>query len=111
MIDDIIKNRYSGVNTRYKRLNISTRNGNNTKQTLIDKEIVISEEILDTNGKTVLLKALQQLNKPDDIQGFDILRDYPRSMYNDITTKKVDPKDVNSDIRVLKKYFTLHIYL
>jgi predicted ATP-dependent endonuclease of OLD family len=29
-------------------------------------------------GKTVLLKALQQLNKPDDIDGFDIIRDYPR---------------------------------
>lgn len=44
-------------------------------------------------GKTVLLKALQQLNKPEDIEGFDALRDYPRSMYNDITTGKVDPKN------------------
>ena len=31
-------------------------------------------------GKTVLLKALQQLNKPEDTEGFDALRDYPRSM-------------------------------
>ena len=45
-------------------------------------------------GKTVILKALQQLNKPDDIPGFDSLRDYPRSKYNDITTKKILPKDV-----------------
>lgn len=45
-------------------------------------------------GKTVLLKALQQLNKPDDIEGFDALRDYPRSLYNDITTGKIDPKSV-----------------
>lgn len=45
-------------------------------------------------GKTVLLKALQQLNKPEDIEGFDALRDYPRSLYNDITTGKVDPKSV-----------------
>ncbi|WP_353096360.1 AAA family ATPase [Empedobacter brevis] len=45
-------------------------------------------------GKTVVLKALQQLNKPDDIPGFDSLRDYPRSRYNDITTKKVLPKDI-----------------
>lgn len=45
-------------------------------------------------GKTVVLKALQQLNKPDDIPGFDSLRDYPRSKYNDITTKKILPKDV-----------------
>ena len=35
-------------------------------------------------GKTVILKALQQLSKPDDIEGFDVLRDYPRSKYNDI---------------------------
>jgi len=45
-------------------------------------------------GKTVLLRALQQLNKPEDVEGFDPLRDYPRSKYNDITTKKVVPEDV-----------------
>jgi predicted ATP-dependent endonuclease of OLD family len=45
-------------------------------------------------GKTVILRALQQLSKPDDIAGFDALRDYPRSKYNDITSKKVLPKDV-----------------
>jgi recombinational DNA repair ATPase RecF len=36
-------------------------------------------------GKTVLLEALQQLNPPKGISGFDVLRDYPRSEYNDIT--------------------------
>ena len=45
-------------------------------------------------GKTVILRALQQLNKPSEVAGFDVLRDYPRSMYNDISTKKVLPKDV-----------------
>jgi len=45
-------------------------------------------------GKTVLLKALQQLSKPDDINGFDILRDYPRSKYNDISTKQISPEDI-----------------
>ena len=54
-------------------------------------------------GKTVLLKALQQLNKPNDIEGFDVLRDYPRSKYNDITTGTVDPKD----IIVVTGYFEL----
>jgi hypothetical protein len=38
--------------------------------------------------------ALQQLNKPDSVSDFDALRDYPRSKYNEITTKQVDPKDV-----------------
>lgn len=54
-------------------------------------------------GKTVILRALQQLNKPSDVAGFDVLRDYPRSLYNDISTKKVLPKDV----RVVTGYYTL----
>jgi predicted ATP-dependent endonuclease of OLD family len=54
-------------------------------------------------GKTVLLKALQQLNKPKDVQGFEVLRDYPRSKFNDIDTGKVDPKDVT----VVTGYFEL----
>lgn len=54
-------------------------------------------------GKTVLLKALQQLSKPSDIEGFDVLRDYPRSKYNDITTGIVDPARVT----VVTGYFEL----
>ncbi len=42
-------------------------------------------------GKTAVLQALQQLNPTKGLPGFDPLRDYPRSSYNDITTKKVDP--------------------
>ena len=45
-------------------------------------------------GKTVLLQALQQINSPQGRSGFDPLRDYPRSEYNDIPTKKVDPATV-----------------
>lgn len=54
-------------------------------------------------GKTVLLKALQQLNKPADVQRFEVLRDYPRSKFNDIDTGKVDPKNVT----VVTGYFEL----
>jgi energy-coupling factor transporter ATP-binding protein EcfA2 len=54
-------------------------------------------------GKTVILKALQQLNKPADVPGFDVLRDYPRSLYNDITTKKILPVNVT----VVTGYFSL----
>lgn len=54
-------------------------------------------------GKTVILQALQQLNKPDDIPGFEVLRDYPRSLYNDISTGKVLPKNVT----VVTGYFKL----
>ncbi|KIO48418.1 AAA family ATPase [Nitrosospira sp. NpAV] len=45
-------------------------------------------------GKSAVLRALQQLNPPDEIRGFDVLRDYPRSEYNDITTGKVNPATV-----------------
>ena len=45
-------------------------------------------------GKTVILRALQQLNKPEGVDGFDALRDYPRSKYNEITTGQVNAEDV-----------------
>jgi energy-coupling factor transporter ATP-binding protein EcfA2 len=41
-------------------------------------------------GKTVLLRALQQLNKPEGVDGFEALRDYPRSKYNEIMTGQID---------------------
>jgi hypothetical protein len=63
LIADIIENQYVGVNTRYKRLNISTRNGNKTKEMLITKGIIINEDIIDTNGKTVLLKLTKEGEK------------------------------------------------
>ncbi|WP_208021528.1 AAA family ATPase [Flavicella sediminum] len=71
-------------------------------------------------GKTVILKALQQLSKPDDVAGFDALRDYPRSKYNDITSKKVSVEDVTvvtgwfkldeDDIKLIPKEFQDCIY-
>jgi len=46
-------------------------------------------------GKTVILQALQKLHAPKGIQGFDPLRDYPRSEYNkDIGRGAVDPSHV-----------------
>ena len=54
-------------------------------------------------GKTVLLQALQRINAPEDIAGFDPLRDYPRSEYNDISTGKVKAADVT----VVEVHFVL----
>lgn len=45
-------------------------------------------------GKTAVLQALQQINPPKGVAGFDPLRDYPRSAYNDITTGKINPSTV-----------------
>ncbi len=46
------------------------------------------------SGKTAILQALQHLNPPEGFEGFDELRDYPRSEYNDITTGAIDPNNV-----------------
>ena len=54
-------------------------------------------------GKTVILRALQQLKKPSEVKGFDALRDYPRSLYNDITSGQVNIEDVE----VVEGIFTL----
>lgn len=53
-------------------------------------------------GKTVILQALQQLNKPGEIGGFEALRDYPRSEYDDIKRGVVDPATVT----VVEGHFT-----
>jgi predicted ATPase len=45
-------------------------------------------------GKTAILRALQQINPPKDVEPLDALRDYPRALYNDISTGKVDPARV-----------------
>src|ERR1700720_4383178 len=40
-------------------------------------------------GKTALLEAIQRINPPLGTRGFDSLRDYPRSEYDDINRGKV----------------------
>src|SRR5665213_3005724 len=45
-------------------------------------------------GKSAILRALQQVRAPVGVKGFDALRDYPRPLYNDISTGKVDPSKI-----------------
>lgn len=54
-------------------------------------------------GKTAILRALQQINPPEDVPKFDPLRDFPRAKYTDITTGKVDP----AKITVVEAHFSL----
>lgn len=55
-------------------------------------------------GKSVILHALQQIHAPKGIEGFDPLRDYPRSEYNkDIGRGTVDP----SKVTTVEAYFSL----
>lgn len=54
-------------------------------------------------GKTAILQALQHINPPALVPKLDALRDYPRSLYNDISIGKVKP----SDVTVVEGYFDL----
>lgn len=54
-------------------------------------------------GKTAVLQALQQIRPPAGVPNFDALRDYPRALYNNISTGKVDP----SKVTVATARFTL----
>ena len=54
-------------------------------------------------GKTAVLQAIQQLNKPDDVDPFNALRDYPRANYIDIV--KGNTKE--SEIEVVMGLFEL----
>ena len=46
-------------------------------------------------GKTAVLEALQQINRPAGVKGFDPLRDYPRKLYNaEIQVRKRDPGEI-----------------
>ena len=55
-------------------------------------------------GKSAVLQALQQINPPEGIKKLDALRDYPRALYNNITTQKVDP----TNVRIATAVFALN---
>lgn len=54
-------------------------------------------------GKTAILQALQHINPPDSTAELDALRDYPRSLYNDISSGRVKPNEVT----VVEAHFSL----
>lgn len=45
-------------------------------------------------GKSAILQALQQINRPEGVSGFDSLRDYPRKLLNKMDQGELEPKDV-----------------
>lgn len=45
-------------------------------------------------GKSAVLQALQQINRPDGVKPLNYLRDYPRRLLRDITSGKVSPETV-----------------
>lgn len=45
-------------------------------------------------GKTAVLQAIQQLNRPDDVPALNALRDYPRADYMDLKKGKVTASNV-----------------
>jgi energy-coupling factor transporter ATP-binding protein EcfA2 len=54
-------------------------------------------------GKTALLRALQQINAPEEADKFSPLRDYPRARFIEVQRGEVDP----SEVVVAEATFTL----
>ncbi|MFL9812889.1 AAA family ATPase [Stutzerimonas sp. VN223-3] len=45
-------------------------------------------------GKTAILQAIQQINAPEGVKGFNPLRDYPRAKYTQISRGELKPDDI-----------------
>ncbi|MBA1376830.1 AAA family ATPase [Pseudomonas brassicacearum] len=45
-------------------------------------------------GKTAILQAVQQINPPEGVKGFNPLRDYPRANYTQISRGELKPADI-----------------
>ena len=59
-------------------------------------------------GKTVLLRALLQINRPDGVPGFDPLRDFPRSQLNDLKLDETSGGNIRPDeVTVVEAHFGL----
>ena len=59
-------------------------------------------------GKTVLLKALEQINPPDDVPKFDPLRDFPRSELNDLRLDETSRGSIMPNtVTVVEAHFRL----
>ncbi len=59
-------------------------------------------------GKTVLLRALEKINPPDDVPGFDPLRDFPRSELTDLDLDGSGPGTISpDDVIVVEAHFVL----
>ena len=59
-------------------------------------------------GKTVLLKALEQINPPDDVPKFNPLRDFPRSELNDLKLDKNSGGSIApNEVTVVEGHFRL----
>ena len=59
-------------------------------------------------GKTVLLKALEQINPPDDVPGFDPLRDFPRSELSNLKLDETGGGTITpGEVTVVEAHFRL----
>ena len=59
-------------------------------------------------GKTVLLRALQQINPPDDVPRFDPLRDFPRSELSNLKFDESSRGTITPDqVTVVEAHFEL----
>ena len=62
LIEDIYNYKLSGVVERYRRLKWSRRKGNEIKQSLLEKNLISTEEIPTKSGRVVILKFSKTSN-------------------------------------------------
>lgn len=60
LVIDVVNDPFRGIVNRYKRLNISTRNGNVIKKALIEKGLIKQQKIITKNGWIVLLELTKK---------------------------------------------------
>lgn len=59
-------------------------------------------------GKTVLLRALEQINPPDDVPKFNPLRDFPRSEFIDLKLYETScGTSTPNEAELFKHYYTV----
>ena len=59
-------------------------------------------------GKTILLRALEQINPPNDVPKFDPLRDFPRSELSDLRLDKTSAGTITPNkVTVVEAHFRL----
>jgi len=72
LVIDVINDQFGGIVNRYKRLEISTRNGNVVKKSLIKKGLIKQQKIVSKNGWIVLLELTKKGEDIAETLGYKI---------------------------------------
>jgi len=59
-IMDVVENPFIGISQRYKKLNISTKNGNPIRERLIEKELIKRIDVITKNSRIILFELTKK---------------------------------------------------